>query len=151
MELPWAVIMFRRAALVIAAACSIVALVACSDDEDDAMDCPIAGSYRLEQVPSTLTCPATEGGRIVDVAHAGGDNYLVRFEGLAGDCRLERTGQCRAYGNCVVTATDDAGAVLASGPMQYQWEFYPKGFSGTTYFRKDENCTQIGASVAYRR
>lgn len=146
-----AVIMFRAAALVIAAACSIAAMVACSDDEANGPDCPIAGTYTLAQIPLSLTCPETDAGGTVQVVSAGDDHYSVKFSGLEGDCKLERTGDCRAYGNCMVTATNESGAELARGPIQYQWEFYPKGFSGTTYFRKDENCVQIGTSVAMRR
>lgn len=151
MELPWAVIMFRRAALVITAACSIAALIACSDDDDEGTDCQIAGTYTLAQIPLSLTCPETDAGGTVEVVAAGDDNYAVKFSGLEGDCKLARTAECRAYGNCVVTAMDGTGSVRATGPIQYQWEFHPKGFTGTTYFRKDENCTQIGTSVAMRR
>lgn len=142
--------LLRSLAFVAVAAASVAAFVACSSsDSGQPAQCPIVGSYAVSNLPVSLSCPETDGGGTVDITPNGDSRFHVGFHGLSGDCPLEKTDLCKGYGACDLTARDDAGVTIATGKVQYSWEFNDTGFSGSTYFQ-GSGCTQSSANLAKR-
>jgi hypothetical protein len=115
---------------VLAAASSLLVVVACSSETEEA--CPIVGTYSVVGVSESGDCPDPANQTptyTISAAQSGG--YIVEIQGIRGACTAENTGTCKVQGKCDVSILDAKDPRLATGTFQYAWTFDSGGFRGT--------------------